>query len=215
MSRVTVFSGGADYVDPWHPFADTSRVVARELADDGHDVEIVDTLPALESRLPRTEVLVVNAGGGPDPHPLDDRFAELLDAYRGPLLALHVASTLRPLHDEWERTIGGRWVRGVTMHPPGGAFRLRTASDAPIVDGLERLDTVDEAYCFLRVDPAAEVLLVHDHTAPGQPVCWRLERDGRRTAYSALGHDLEAYESPLPRELVARLVRWLADAPER
>ncbi len=158
--------------------------------------------------------LVVNAGGGPAPHPLDERLAAILDGYRGPLLALHVAATLLPEHDGWERTLGGRWVRGVSMHPEQGPLSLKAESVSPITHGLGPLETVDEAYSWLRVGPGAEVLLVHDYRDESHAACWILERDGRRTAYDSLGHDAGAYAAPLPRELLRRLVRWLLASPE-
>ena len=209
MSRVLLFSGGGDYADPWHPFASTSAIVADVLRHDDHEVEIVDTLDGLDGTLAAAELLVVNAGGGPEPHPLDERLNGILEGYSGPLLALHVAATLLPGHDLWERTLGGRWVRGVSMHPPRGDLSLRAATPHEVVDDLAPFHTVDEGYAFLRVDDDARVLLEHEHDGRAHPVCWLLERDGRRTAYDALGHDVDAYRSQSARRLIQRLARWL------
>ncbi|GAA2229610.1 ThuA domain-containing protein [Herbiconiux moechotypicola] len=214
MSRILLFSGGGDYADPWHPFAETSALVAGTLRASHHDVTVVDTLDALQESLDDGDLLVVNAGGGPTAHPLDDRLATIVSGHRGPLLALHVAATLLPGHDEWEESLGGRWVRGVSMHPERGALRLRAVSDSAVVSGLEPLDTIDEAYSWLRVSPAAEVLLVHDYDDTEHPAAWTLDRDGRRAAYTSLGHDPAAYESPLAGALLRRLTAWLtADVP--
>ncbi|MCI2957160.1 ThuA domain-containing protein [Agromyces atrinae] len=213
MSRVLVFSGGGDYVDPWHPFAETSAVVATLLRDAGHVVTVVDSLDDLKAALPEADVLVVNAGGGPAPHPHDERLAAILASTTTPLLALHVAATLLPAGELWEQRLGGRWVRGESMHPAQGPLGLRSVSTSPIVTGLGALETVDEAYSWLRVADDAEVLLVHDHDDTVHPVCWIVDRGGRRSAYDALGHDVGAYEAPFTRELVTRLVEWLAEAP--
>ena len=151
---------------------------------------------------------MVNAGGGSQPHPLDARLAEILAGHHGPVLALHVAATLLPEHDQWEETLGGRWVRGTTFHPERGALQVRAASAS--VDDLAAFATVDEAYTALRVSPYAEVLLVHDDAdGVAHPLAWTHERDGRRAAYSALGHDADAYGAPLAPELIRRLTRWL------
>lgn len=207
MSRVLVFSGGADYADPWHPFAETSEIVAEVLRDEG-DVTVVDTLDDLAARIDATDMLVINAGGGTAPHPLDAHLAEILVRYSGPLLALHVAATLLPEHAAWEARLGGRWVRDVTFHPERGPLRVRAVS-ASVAD-LTALDTVDEAYTALRVSPEAEVLLVHDDAdGVAHPLAWTHENNGCRAAYSALGHDAEAYASPLAPEIVRRLTRWL------
>jgi len=209
VSRVVLFSGGADYTDPWHPFAETSAIVAAILRADGHETTVVDTLDGLRESLDSAELLVVNAGGGPAPHPLDDSLADILAGYRGPLLAVHVAATLLPEHGMWEEAIGGRWVRHVSMHPARGPLRLRAVSSSLPVGDLEPLGTVDEAYSWLRVSPEAEVLLVHDYDDVEHPVSWILERDGRRSAYTSLGHDPEAYEAPVAVGMIQRLTRWL------
>ena len=207
MRRVLVFSGGADYADPWHPFAETSAIVAEVLREEG-DVTVVNTLDDLTARTDAADLLVINAGGGTAPHPLDARLAEILAGYGGPLLALHVAATLLPEHAAWEARLGGRWVRDVTFHPERGPLRVRALS-ASVAD-LADLDTVDEAYSALRVSPAADVLLVHDDAeGVAHPIAWTHESDGCRAAYSALGHDAEAYASPLAPEVVRRLSRWL------
>lgn len=206
MRRVLVFSGGADYADPWHPFAETSAIVAEALREEG-DVTVVDTLDDLAARIDAADLLVINAGGGTAPHPLDARLAEILAVYRGPLLVLHVAATLLPEHAAWEARLGGRWVRDVTFHPERGPLHVRPVS-ASVAD-LADLDTVDEAYTALRVSPEADVLLVHDDDGVAHPLAWTNESDGCRAAYSALGHDAEAYGSPLAPELIRRLTRWL------
>lgn len=210
MSRVLLFSGGADYTDPWHPFAETSAIVASILEKDGHKLTVVDTLDGLSEALGNADLLVVNAGGGPEPHSLDDRLASILAGYRGPLLALHVAATLLPEHKAWEDSLGGRWVRGVSMHPARGPLRLRSVSSSIFVGDLPApLETVDEAYSWLRVSPEAEILLVHDYEGDTHPVIWTLDRGGRRTAYTALGHNSDAYEAPLAGKLLRLLVHWL------
>jgi len=207
VSRVLVFSGGADYADPWHPFAETSAIVAKVLREEG-DVTVVETLEDLAARIDAADLLAINAGGGTAPHPLDARLAEILVRYSGPLLALHVAATLLPEHAAWEARLGGRWVRDVTFHPERGPLRVRAVS-ASVAD-LTALDTVDEAYTALRVSPEAEVLLVHDDAdGVAHPLAWTHENNGCRAAYSALGHDAEAYASPLAPEIVRRLTRWL------
>ena len=211
MSRVVIFSGGGDYADPWHPFAATSARVAELLAGAGHAVHVVDTLDALDKALSDGEVLVVNAGGGPLPHPLDSRLGGILGSYAGPLLALHVAATLLPETDDWERMLGGRWVREVSLHPARGPMTVRAVSRHPIVDGWGDRSTVDEAYSRLRVGDDVEILLVHDFEGAAHPICWVRTICGRRVAYDALGHDLEAYDAAVAVDLVVELVDWLVE----
>lgn len=207
MPRVVLFSGGGDYTDPWHPFAETSAIVAGLLRDEGLDVTVVDRVDALEPTLP-ADLMVVNAGSGLEPHPLDARLAHILTGARG-LIALHVAAALLPDHPEWEDLLGGRWVRGVTMHPERGPLRLRAVGDDPLTAALASIQTIDEAYCRLRVKEESRVLYAHEHDGAQHPVVWTAEQQGRRVAYSALGHDAEAYDSAEVRESVRRLARWV------
>lgn len=210
MSRVVLFSGGGDYADPWHPFADTSVVVADVLRDDGFAVETVDRLDELAPLLAQADLLVVNAGGGPQPHPLDARLSALIEGFGGALLVLHVAATLLPEHPEWERRVGGRWVRGITMHPARGPLLLTAVETDPITEGLASIRTVDEAYSWLRVGDDTRVFYTQEHDGQTHPAAWTVDRDGRRAAYDALGHDVEAYDAPAVRELLRRLARWAA-----
>jgi len=209
MGRIVLFSGGGDYRDPWHSFAQTSARVAEILRGAGHEVLIVDTVHDLEAALPVADALVVNAGGGGDPHPLDGRLEHVLSACAAPLLALHVSATLLPESDAWEAMLGGRWVRGVSMHPDLGPMTVRAVSPHPVVADWTEWSTVDEAYSWLRVGEGVEVLLVHDFEGIAHPLCWVGAIGGRRVAYDALGHDVEAYESPAAADLVARLAGWI------
>ncbi|MCC4908374.1 ThuA domain-containing protein [Microbacterium sp. cx-59] len=210
MTRAVVFSGGGDYVDPWHPFAETSAIAADVLRADGFDVDIVDRVDALARVLPGADLLVVNAGGGPEPHPLDPLLASALDGLRGGLLVLHVAATLLPEDDGWEARLGGRWVRGTTMHPERGPMELRAVVADSMTEGIDPLRTSDEAYSWLRVGDGVRVLYVQEHGGQPHPVVWTIDRDGVRAAYDALGHDAEAYDAPAVRELLRRLARWAA-----
>ncbi|WZH35789.1 MAG: ThuA domain-containing protein [Microbacterium enclense] len=208
MSDVVLFSGGEEYVDPWHPFLETSAVVADVLRERGFTVRTVTRVDALAQHLASSDLLVVNAGGGPQAHPRDAQLQTVIAGHRGGVLALHVAATLLPAGDFWEKRLGGRWVRGRTMHPARGSMRLTRA------EGVERpglpavIDTVDEAYSWLRVSPEAGVLYRQGHDGEPHAVVWTYEREGARAAYSALGHDVEAYASPAVRALVAHLAGW-------
>ncbi len=210
MTRAVVFSGGGDFVDPWHPFAETSAVVAGILRQEGLEVDVVDELDALERSLGGADVLIINAGGGGQPHPLDPRAGALIGRFQRGLLVLHVAATMFPADPEWEERLGGRWVRGTTMHPERGPLVLRAACDTVLTDGIDEIETVDEAYSWLRVGDDTRILYTQDHGGESHAVVWTVERDGRRTAYDALGHDVEAYEAPAVRELLVRLARWVA-----
>lgn len=208
MSRAVLFSGGEDYTDPWHPFADTSVELASILRADGFTVRTVTRVDDLDMLLQSSDLLVVNAGGGQQAHPHDPRLRSALADHAGGILALHVAATLLPTGDFWEERLGGRWVRGRTMHPARGEMRLLRDADVACADLPTVIETIDEAYSWLRVDADARILFRQSYADEMHPVVWTHVTGGRRSAYCALGHDVEAYESPAVRSLVAGLARW-------
>jgi len=217
-ARVLLFSGGGDYVDPWHPFAETSEAVAELLRHDGHDVTVVDTVDALTDALTdarrraRPGLVVVNAGSGPLPHSRDDQLfgalASHVNAGSG-LLALHVASTLFGDRPEWEELLGGRWVRGTSMHPARGPFTVEVDDPRhPITAGLTATTTVDEAYSWLRVGNDARVLVSHELEGTRHALLWVRRAGTARIVYLALGHDAEAWTFPVPQALLRGSARW-------
>ena len=140
MATIVIFSGGGDYTDPWHPFAETSALVAGLLEEDAHDIRIVDTVAGLDGALDAADLLVVNAGGGLEAHPLDDRLIAVLGAYRGPMLALHVAAALLP----GARGVGADagWPVGSRNDVPPGPRTVHRAGRVTASDRrrLERAD---------------------------------------------------------------------------
>ncbi|MCS5497457.1 ThuA domain-containing protein [Cnuibacter physcomitrellae] len=216
MTRAVLFSGGEDYTDPWHPFAETSAVIADVLRAAGFRVLTVMDVGEVGVVLQDDDLLVVNAGGGQQAHPKDDELLAVLAGHSGGILAFHVAATLLPSSTSWEQRLGGRWIRGRTMHPARGDVRLIRDADVDDEDLPAIIDTVDEAYSWLRVGSAARVMYRHDYAGEMHPVVWTNVDSGVRAAYCALGHDVEAFDSPAVRALVASLARWAAtpDGPD-
>lgn len=201
-------------MDPWHPFIETSAQVSDILRDGGFDVRTVTRVEELERTLSSSDLLVVNAGGGQHEHPLDERFQSVIAAHGGGVIALHVAATLLPEGDLWEERLGGRWVRGQTMHPARGGMRLELGREVEERSLPAVIDTVDEAYCWLRVSSDAHVLYRQVHDEVSHPVVWTHLSNGARSAYCALGHDVEAYASPAVRALILELARWASATEE-
>ena len=75
-------------------------------------------------------------------------------------------------------------------------------------DGRSVIETTDEQYLDLRVDPASQALLVAEHDGAMHPVLWVAPGPGR-VLYDALGHDVGAYDSAGRQELLRREVSWL------
>ncbi|WP_129337906.1 ThuA domain-containing protein [Cellulomonas endophytica] len=129
-----------------------------------------------------------------------------------PLLALHQAANTFTDAPGWADLVGGRWVPGLSMHPPIGeaTFRPVPGERHPVVAGLGPVRAFDERYCLLQPDPRSRVLLTTEHEGADHPVVWQAPGPGR-VLYDALGHDLRSYASEDRRALLAREVAWLLD----
>ncbi|MBT2512430.1 ThuA domain-containing protein [Arthrobacter sp. ISL-30] len=230
--KALLLSGVGRYADPWHPFAETSAALATLLREAGFDVEIPDDVDAalegLNAAVPnqtdsvRPDLLVVNVGlprdGNPAPKTPDAArgLRRWLDD-GGPLLACHVSSTSFLDFPEWEEAVGGRWIRGTSMHPDYGLAEIQVDRDsAPLAAGIPDFTVMDERYSWLRTVPGITVHATHQHDRVSQPLIWSLTRlrpEGTeaRSFYDGLGHDAASFESPEHRELLQRAIAWLVD----
>lgn len=215
MADVVIVSGSGDYLDPWHPFAETSAELATVIAGTGHAVEVRTGVEESLLSLGDPDLLVINVGNprAPRPASLMIEIQEvLLDHLTrgGGLLGVHVSATSFTAMPRWPEILGGRWVRGTTMHPPLDRTRIRLVEpDHPIVAGRSEIDVVDERYSYLEV--AADVTILGEHTHEGviHPMIWAREAGAGRVVYDGLGHDLRSYASPGHRRLLQRAVSWM------
>lgn len=211
--RTLVLSGGGDFTDPWHPFAETSERIAGILGEGGLEVEVssdvIGSLLGLGSEAP--DLVVINAGNAEQPTESDARAIASLAGYLaagGALLAMHVSSTAFPEVAEWERIIGGRWVRGTTMHPDEGPSEVRIVPGHPITADVSDFAVFDEMYSWLRTDAANSVLATHSYEGVDHPLAWVREVAGARVAYDALGHTVRSFDAPDHVRLVQNCARW-------
>jgi type 1 glutamine amidotransferase len=222
MTHALLLSGGGRYADPWHPFRETSAEVAGLLETEGMTVEITDDVDAALASLSggSPDLLVVNVGLPRDGEPSPGSAAAREGLHRwarsgAPLLALHSSSTSFTDSPVWETALGGRWVRGTTMHPDYGPAQVLL--EGPLLTGVPDFTVDDERYSRLRT--AADVLVHARHLHDGilHPLIWSHERAspaGRaRTFYDALGHDATSYSVPEHREVLRRGVSWLLGRP--
>lgn len=208
-----ILTGGGDFVDPWHPFAETSSRIAGILAELGHDVTISDSvtesLRHLDERAP--DLLLINAGNAERPLATDAADVASVRDYLGgggALIAVHVVSTAFPEVNEWERIVGGRWVRGTTMHPDQGDGEVRVVVGHPITQGIADFTIYDELYSWMRVAADDRVLATHHYEGVDHPIAWAREVDGARVVYDALGHDARSFDAEGHRQLLANSARW-------
>lgn len=211
--RAIICSGGGDYTDPWHPFEQTSAIVADLLSASGFDVEVTTDVEADLAGLVDggPNLMVLNCGTGGTATPRDAAVEDGVLSHLkrgGGILALHVASTIFTDWPQWEEILGGRWIRGTTMHPTQGPFTVSVRGDDGL--GLEAgsFETVDEAYTYLHLAPTARVLATNSVAADNQPIWWLNGWGSGRVAYDALGHDEGAYAAPRQKEFIQRAAMW-------
>lgn len=219
MARALVFSGGGDYTDPWHPYAESSEQLAELLRSWGDDVEVTDLVDtAIDALADRPGLFVINAGAGPDPHPRDGDLADAADGFvesGGTLLVVHLSTGLFPGDDAWEAMVGARWVWEISGHPPHGPFTVQVEADE-LVAGLGDFTISDESYARLRLDAAdSRVLASHTHDPDGvrHPLLWLRPRGAGLVVVDLLGHDGASFAHPGHRVLLERALAPSRGAP--
>jgi hypothetical protein len=207
VSNALVFTGGGDYADPWHPYAESSEQLAEVIRSWGRDVEVADRVDSvLEALADHPDLFAINAGGGPDAHPRDADLAGAAVAYvesGGTLLVVHLSTGLFPGDDAWEHLIGARWIWDVSGHPPHGEFTVLVEPDE-LVAGLDDFTIEDESYSRLRLSPGSRVVASHQHDPDGvrHPIFWVRERGAGRVVTDLLGHDGASFENAGHRALL-------------
>jgi hypothetical protein len=126
------------------------------------------------------------------------------------MLVSHASSTSFLDSPEWEAALGGRWIRGTSMHPEYGPAEIHVHPDSGrVVDGIGDFGLQDERYSYLQTAPGITIHATHIHEGLEHPVMWSLDRQPGRTFYDALGHDAASYHSPEHRQLLLRAITWL------
>jgi type 1 glutamine amidotransferase len=214
MTRALVFSGGADYSDPWHPYVETSEHLAEVLRAGDMDVQVAERVDvALNGLEDHPDLLAVNAGAGPHPQPRDDELAAAVLAHvhrGGGLLVLHLSTGLFPLSPRWEALTGARWIWDVSGHPPQGSFRVDVSHEEDLTAGIEDFDIVDESYADLRLGAGSRMLASHVLDGVRHPLVWLRQSGAGRIAVDLLGHDAASFAPREHRELLGRVARWAA-----
>jgi uncharacterized protein len=218
MPDVILISGSGHYADPWHSFPATSGRIAAIIEGLGYAVRVTEDVEAGLADPGPCRLLVINIG-----NPSNQRPPERIEAVRtgiedhlsagGAILGVHSSATSLTTLPEWPLILGGRWVRGRSMHPPQSQTTISiTASDHPVTNGLTDFAIFDERYSYLETQPDITVLCEHSHNGLRHPLVWARQTDQYRVVYDGLGHDTSSYDSTGHVRLLHRIVRWLVRA---
>jgi hypothetical protein len=238
MSDAVILSGNGRYSDPWHPYDETSPLVAELVREAGFDPRIETGIDAaLRDLGPEVRLVVVNAGDpeGPDRGDGDDgagsrgehstpdsaelatgeaALASALARGIGVLVLHSGAASLRD-YPSFGAALGGRWVRGTSWHPEFGEARVHVVPQHPLAEDFADFTVDDERYTDLRMDADVQRLAEHEEAGVRHPLVWTREFGASRVVYDALGHDARSYASPGHRELLGRALVWLSGWPTR
>ena len=220
VTSALLVSGGGRFVDPWHPFADTSAALAAALAERGCDVAVSDDADAGLATLgqgPRPSLLVMNIGWyGPDrfDEPATEGLvAALQDGL--PTLLVHSTLTAFPEWPLWHAIAGGGWTSGTTYHPDYAPGVALPEADHPLTAGLDRLPIEDERYTSMWADPTSAVFLTHEEGGRRHPLGWTRTWGQSPVVVDALGHDRRSYAAAGRVTLLQRELDWLLAGGQR
>jgi type 1 glutamine amidotransferase len=223
-----LLAGAGRYADPWHRYPETSPLIRDILAGAGVQVEIDEDIDGRLADLRGVDLLIVNAGdptsgngGAPAPDAATTRAArDGLDAFvarGGALLGIHAAAASLVDYPVWTRTLGARWIPGVSRHPPFGltevtvtSVRVERRCGFP-VDDIGDFSLYDERYIFLTVADDVTVVASHEYEGRRHPLLLTHVTGTSRAVYDALGHDVRAYASAAHRALLVRAAKWLLE----
>lgn len=213
-TRVVIVRGDGPHTDQWHALEDTSAAIARVLQESADwAVDVVGTDELTAESLTDAALVIVDASSNLDLEPgSSSAVVDLLVASVAggrALLGVHSSSIAFRDDPRWAETLGGRWIRGVSWHPPIGAADVVLTSAGSALFGVTDFTTHDERYTDLEVASDVEVLAFHREADAEYPLVWSCPTAAGKVGYSALGHGVESYESPGHRAMLVALVRWL------
>lgn len=229
MADALILTGTGRYSDPWHPYEETSPLLADLARWAGFAPRTENDVDgALRALGAEVRLLVVNAGDpdGPDRpdapgssaarlRPTVEEIAEgdaalrrALDRGIGVLVLHSGAASLRD-YPAFGAALGGRWVRGESWHPEFGDAHVHLVPEHPLATGFGDFVVEDERYTDLRMHGEVQRLAEHEEAGVRHPLMWTRELGSTRVVYDGLGHDARSYASPGHRALVARALVWL------
>jgi len=129
----------------------------------------------------------------------------------GGLLALHTASICFDNWPEWRDVLGGAWDWSRSFHPEINSIDIEIAAkEHPIVSGLNNFDIHDEIYHYLAPAPDVEPLLVAEASKEDGPqtIMWARSFGKGRVIYDGLGHDATSIANPTHQKILKRAALW-------
>ncbi len=189
-----------------------SAILARQLRENGMEVELADSLEPLADadKLASLDLLVPHWTMGEIESDSAKNVSAAVEAGLG-IAGIHggMGDSFRE-STEWQFIVGGQWV----AHPGGVIdYRVHIVDHAdPVTAGLDNFEMHSEQY-YMHVDPSNHVLATTTFEFNGctMPVAWKRMHGSGRVFYSSLGHVAEDLEnSPEALAIITRGMDWAA-----
>lgn len=227
-ARVLIITG-----DHGHNWKETTPHLKEVLTKAGHKVEVTEKprLDLISANLAKYDVLLLNyrntAKGAMDNadsvwnEDNQRAFVDAIESGKG-LVVYHHASSAFTGDGEFdklfEKLTAGGW-RKQGHHGKMHEFTVKTQIDHPITRGIKSFHHGrDELYQNSLITEGSEVLVTAysdpskdpKNTGKDEPMVWVNKFGKGRVCQNALGHDVEAMQSPGFKTLLARCVEWAA-----
>lgn len=220
MKKALIVWGGWNGHEP----DKVAAVCRRQLAKNGFEVEVSDTLDAFldAEKLKKLDLIVPIWTMGKITNEQCDPVIEAVAGGTG-IAGCHggMCDAFRE-SVQWQFMTGGNWV----SHPGGDGVEYLVNikhSSSPITAGLNDFKVKSEQY-YLHVDPAVEVLAVtryptvtwyhSSNRAVDMPVVWTKRWAVGRVFYTSLGHHADIFDIPEALEIMTRGMRWAAEGKD-
>ena len=219
--------------DHGHNWKETTPFLKEVLTKAGHKVEVTERprLDLISANLAKYDVLLLNyrntakgAAANPDSVWNEDNqraFSEAIRQGKGLVVFHHASSAFTgdsPWDKEFEKITAGGW-RKQGFHGKMHEFTVTSRKEHPITRGIKSFKHGrDELYQNSLIPEGAEVLVTAfsdpakdpKNTGKDEPMVWISKYGQGRVCQNALGHDVEAMQSPGFQTLLVRCVEWAA-----
>ncbi len=212
---------GEDY--PGHKWRETAPTLLAELnKDERLTIDVLADLQALGSTDLKDYDAVVLHFKNYDPKVPGreglDNLAKYVDQGGGLMLLHFACGAFEEFKSDFESIAGRVWFgmqppAGRHQHDPHGQFAVNITKTAhPITKGLKDFETVDELYTCLVGETPITPLATAVSKVDGKtyPMAFVLQSGKGRVFHCVLGHDVQAFASAGPAELMRRGCAWIA-----
>lgn len=152
----------------------------------------------------------------------EEQKGDMIDCFRQgkPLVVLHHSICAFDKWDEYTHIIGGRYFHDTSVvegkifppstykHDVNVPIKVKDKKN-PVTRGLTDFELYDEVYGGFYVEPGVTPLLITDHPESSPTIGWSHYYGKSRVAVIQSGHDTQAFESPVYRQLLRQAIEWV------